>query len=326
MLPLPPFTLLKPQSLEELQQCLQLSDQNTKIIAGGTDLLPNLKHGIYDINRLLSLRHVPELRGTALGPASVRLGSLVSMRDVATNHYLHEHLPILTEAAAAIASPQIRAMGTVGGNICLDTRCLYINQSDFWRKSLGFCLKKDGNCCHVVKTGKRCVAAASNDLAHALLALNARITILSSHHERDVLLSDFYVNDGQKNNILNSDEVVANVTIIFDRQTRSGFYKLRFRHSIDFSLISASVAFRADGDRMLDGTLVVGGLVAKPKILPLTSFAPQTLTPTLIDEIAQWAQARCHPQTNICGEPDYRKEMIAVAVTRAFTQALNQQG
>ena len=322
MLPLSPFSLSEPKNLHELSVEVSNIDSTTKLIAGGTDLLPNLKHGLYHVRHLISLRRLSELKFIDIDENRLSLGALTKLSDIATNKMIHSHMPALAQTSARIASPQIRNMGTVGGNICLDTRCLYFNQTEFWRRSLGYCLKKDGCACHVVKTGKRCVAAASNDLATILLAYSAKVSILGRDQSYVVPLDEFYTAHGEKNNMLPLGHLVTDVRVDFARASFAGFYKVRMRESIDFPLLSVAVLVRVEDGLLISGRLVLNALVAKPKVFDLDEFANLGYNRELINAIADFAQRKCHPQTNIIGDVSFRKHMIAVAVKRAFYDAL----
>ncbi len=320
MLPLRPFKIVEPLSFAQLGQALKDAHPNTKIMAGGTDLLPNLKHGLYDVDHVISLKNLSELNTISHEGSRLIIGAGVKLNELMENKIIQEFAPALRVAASQIASPQIRAMGTVGGNICLDTRCLYFNQSEFWRSALGYCLKKDGDSCHVVKTGKRCVAASSNDLATMLLALNARLIIWSPAGEKTIELDDFYTANGLKNNKLEMHEIVTRVEVELRPNSFAGFAKLRHRESIDFSLLSIGLAFSLEDTKVLDLKVAVNAMVAKPKVLNFSDVG-RTYDQHLIEEIAQQASEKCHPQTNICDDPAWRKEMIKCYIKRAFNHA-----
>lgn len=273
MMPYKPFGLIKPTTLKDLKEALFSMDETTRVLAGGTDLMPNVKNGLVKIHRFISLRNIAELRKIAINNDHISLGATTTLSEIAQHAEIKKQIPALAFAAQQIGSPQIRNMGTIGGNICLDTRCLYINQSEFWRKSLGYCLKKDGTCCHVVPTGKRCVAAASNDLATVLLAASATIEIISGNHLETSSLRDFYTADGIKNNILTNNQVVSSINVPTSNQNHIGFFKLRHRESIDFPLLSVAVCFQVnDHGSFMGGSLVINALVAKPKIMDLGNF------------------------------------------------------
>lgn len=321
MLPLRPFSLARPKNRAELSACLADADSETKIMAGGTDLLPNLKHGLYDTKTLISLANVPDFSSISIDKEKVSLGAMVTLQRLCLNQDLAKIMPSLGHAAKHIASPQIRAMGTVGGNVCLDTRCSYFNQTEFWRRALGYCLKKDGTLCHVVKTGKRCVAASSNDLATMLLAHGAELRIISPIGERSMRIEDLYTNNGEKNNVLSSQDVVQRIDIPIKEQSFSGFAKLRHRQSFDFGLLSIGTFFGLNNNRLVYGRLVLNALVAKPKIFDLEAFTGAFYDGALVEKIALFAQNKCHPQENMAEDSAWRRDLILPFTKRAFINA-----
>ena len=177
MLTLPVFTWSRPKTVDEAMRVLAENPGECLIVAGGTDAVPNLKHRLHEPKRLVHLGAVEELRGIRVTAEGLEVGALATLAELAAHPYVREHYAGVADAAANVASPQIRNMGTVGGNLCLDTRCTYYNQTFFWREALGFCLKKDGTRCHVVPQGKRCVAAHSSDVAPVWIALGAQVEI-----------------------------------------------------------------------------------------------------------------------------------------------------
>ena len=230
MLRLPAFEHVAPASVSEALDLLATPGRRARLLAGGTDLIPNLKHGIEEADLVVSLRHVKELRGIEATPdGGLRLGAMTALEDVARHPLVRQRYRSLGQAAGLVAGPHHRRMGTIGGNVCLNTRCVYINQTYFWREALGFCLKKDGELCHVVKGGKRCVAAASNDTAPPLMTFGARLLIASAARgRREVPLGEFFVKDGVYNKVLQPDEMLEAVLVPpAAGGTRSAYAKLR---------------------------------------------------------------------------------------------------
>ena len=199
---LPQFKLLRPKTLDEAMSLLAKhtgangGPHGVRIVAGGTDLIPSMRQKLFEPDYVLDLRHIAELKGIRQQGSEVAIGALTSLTTIEHSDLLRRRYPVLTEAAATVASPLLRNMGTIGGNICLDTRCLWYNQSLTWRKGCGFCIKKDGNLCHVAPGGTKCWAAFSGDTPPALLCLNAEIEIASASGLRRIPLRDFYTNDG----------------------------------------------------------------------------------------------------------------------------------
>jgi 4-hydroxybenzoyl-CoA reductase subunit beta len=221
-------------------------------------------------------------------------------------------------------------MGTLGGNICLDTRCRYYNQTYFWRKALGFCLKKDGTVCHVVKGGAKCVAAASNDSAPALIALDAELTLLSCRGERRVPARDFYTADGIKNTVLEPGEIVVRAAIPIVPGQKSAFEKLRRRGAIDFPLLSIAVRLDTDAAappegpaRILGAEVVVSALGARPRrVRAAAKVTAATPARSLPDLLAEGAFAECKPLTNLDEDAEWRREMVPVLVKKAVQRVL----
>jgi 4-hydroxybenzoyl-CoA reductase subunit beta len=336
VLRLPAFEYAAPTTVDGVLAALAERPGRARLLAGGTDLLPNLKHGIEEADVVVSLRNVAELRGIeATADGGLRLGAMTALEVVAGHPVVRKHWTSLAQAAGIVAGPHHRRMGTLGGNVCLNTRCVYINQTYFWREALGFCLKKDGDLCHVVKGGKRCVAAASNDTAPPLMTFGARLLLRSPGGAREVPLEEFFVKDGVHNKVLQPDELLTHVVLPPPvAGTRSAYVKLRPRGSIDFPRLGIAVAFRlggADGFSALAGEAVVSGLRVVVTALAAT---PQPLRDVgeiaegklpgeeLWDEVAAAAYKQCHPLTNIDGDPTYRREMVAVFVKRALRGAM----
>jgi 4-hydroxybenzoyl-CoA reductase subunit beta len=334
VLPLPIFDYHKPRTLEEALSILSALGPKAQIIAGGTDVLPNMKQGLFEPEHVVSVRGIAELRGISIqpDPSGERLviGAGMRLAEIADSILVQRGAPALAQAAGLVGGPHHRAMGTLGGNICLDTRCRYYNQTYFWRKALGFCLKKDGTVCHVVKGGAKCVAAASNDSAPALIALDGEISLLSNRGERRVPAGDFYTADGIKNTVIEPGEIVVRTAIPIVQGRKSAFEKLRRRGAIDFPLLS--IAVRLDTDttappdsptKVLGASVVVSALGARPRrIRAAAKVTPATPASRLPDILAEGAFAECKPLTNLDDEAEWRREMVPVLVKRAVQRAL----
>lgn len=324
MLPLPQLGLKRPTTLEEAVALLERLGDDAQLIAGGTDVLPNMKQGLVSARTLVSLQRVDELRGIREAHAELRIGSMTTLDEIASSSRVRALAPALAEAADSVGGPHHRRMGTLGGNLCLDTRCRYYNQTYFWRSALGFCLKKDGSVCHVVAGGQRCVAAASNDTAPALMALDASLVLASASGERTVPTRAFYTADGIKNTTRASGEIVKEVVVPLAGPNRSsGFDKLRRRNAIDFPLLSIAacvdrVADPAGPPKVAAVEIVVSALAARPRRL---AAAQRVASGTLLDaQLARTLSAaalrECKPLDNIEGDAEWRHEMVGVLVGR----------
>jgi 4-hydroxybenzoyl-CoA reductase subunit beta len=355
VLRLPVFTHVAPDSVDGVLAALAAAPGRARVIAGGTDLLPNLKHGIEEADVVVSLRNVAELHGVRelrgaeaaaadMPDGSLRLGATTLLEEVAGHSLVKERCRSLAQAAGLVAGPHHRRMGTIGGNVCLNTRCVYINQTHFWRSALGFCLKKDGEVCHVVKGGKRCVAAASNDTAPPLMTFGAKLLLARREPggvtRRTQPLAEFFVKDGVHNNTLAPDELLLAVLVPPPAPgTRSAYVKLRPRDSIDFPRLGVAVAFRLGGGDdsglaamageavVSDLRIVVTALAAVPQPLRDVGALAEGKVPgeALWEEIAALGHKQCHPLANIDGDAAWRREMVPVFVKRALRNAVGRQ-
>ncbi|HTO97887.1 MAG TPA: FAD binding domain-containing protein [Myxococcales bacterium] len=325
MMTLPDLTVLRPSSVAEAVEALR-ANPGARLLAGGTDIVPNLKYGMYDTTRLVALRGLSrELRYVREEPSGeLRLGALCSIDELAGSALLQARLPALADACAQIAGPQLRRMGTLGGNLCLDTRCVYVNQSYFWRNALGFCLKKDGTVCHVVAGGQRCVAAASNDTAPVLLALDASVRAVSPRGERILPLREFYLADGIHNTVLQPDELLTEVRVpAAAARKRQAFAKLRTRAAIDFPALNLAVALEIDGSAVKSVSLAVSALAARPALIKgLDDLHGRPADVLFAEELGRRARKQCKPLTNIGVDPEWRREVLPVLVRRTVLRAI----
>jgi 4-hydroxybenzoyl-CoA reductase subunit beta len=326
MMTLPAVDVLRPTSVGEALAQLA-AHPGARLLAGGTDIVPNLKYGMYETRHLVALRGLSrELRYVRVeGDGEIRLGALCTIDELARDATVRARLPALAEACAQIAGPQLRRMGTLGGNLCLDTRCVYINQTYFWRSALGFCLKKDGTACHVVAGGQRCVAAASNDTAPVLLALGAAVRTASPRGERVVPLEQFYLADGVHNTILEPDELLVEVLVPARAASlRQAFHKLRTRAAIDFPALNLAVALEVEQGVLRSAQLCVGALAARPALVAgLDELSGRPADRRLADELGRRAHKQCRPLTNIGVDPAWRREVLPVLVRRTVLRALH---
>jgi len=324
MMTLPPIEVLRPGTVAEAVEALR-ANPGARVLAGGTDVVPNLKYGMYDTHHLVALRGLSkELRYLNESPDGLRLGALCTIDELALSKVLKARAPALADACAQIAGPQLRRMGTLGGNLCLDTRCVYINQSHFWRSALGFCLKKDGTACHVVAGGRRCVAAASNDTAPVLLALDANLRMVSPRGERSVPLREFYLADGIHNTVLEPDELLVEVQIPQSAfAKRQAFAKSRTRAAIDFPALNLAVALQLENSVVKSVSLAVGALAARPAMIKgLDDLKGRPADQRFAEELGRRAQKQCKPLTNIGVDPDWRRDVLPVLVRRTVLRAI----
>ncbi len=335
MLRCPKFELATPTSLGEAIALLTEAGPGAMILAGGTDLVPNLKHELYTPELVVSLARIPELFGIRrAADGSLVIGAMTSIADLATNSLVRAQAPVLAQAASLIAGPQLRTMGTLGGNVMLETRCQWYNQSYFWRQSLGFCIKKDGAKCHVVEGGAKCIAAASNDSAPALMTLDAGLHFEGVEGHRSVRIEEFWLGDGVQNKKIGRGEILVEVTLPPTPRGHHGAYgKLRERGSIDFPLLGVATRLDVDGaDCVERADLVVTALAARPHRVQRTNemLAGAKLCSAdfeaRVGELAQLAHKQCHPVENIPGDAGWRQAMVQVYVRRTLLAAAQNAG
>lgn len=326
MLRMTPFTVEQPSTVDDavaLLARLSAEGRATKVVAGGTDALPNIKHGLHAPDVVVHLGRLRALRGIVERDDALVIGALTTLHDVEHDAVVRTHMPALAQAAALVAGPQLRRMGTLGGNLALDTRCAFYNQTHFWREALGHCLKKDGTACHVVAGGQRCVAAASNDTATVLLCLDARLTLATPDGERSMPLAAFYVGDGTHNTRLGPADVIVRVVVPKASETTglrrvTAYQKLRHRNAIDFPLLSLGVRVDIDNAGIVhDARCVVSALQARPHVLSTSTFSGRAVDDAFADDLGALAFRKCVPLTNIASDPTWRREMIPVLVRRA---------
>ena len=318
MLRLPAFELVKPTTVDEAIELLTEHGKDAMPVAGGTDLLPNMKHELFTPKVLVSLSGIESLKTVREEATEWWLGAGCTLHDLAQHHDLQTTFPALTHALGAIAGPHHRRMATLGGNICLDTRCLYYNQTFFWRQALGFCLKKDGDTCHVAG-GRKCVAAASNDSAPPLIVYQAEVEALGPNGSRRIPMAQFYVPDGIKNTCLEPGELVLGVRLPKpNRTTRASFHKMRRRDAIDFPLLNMAVLVDCDANNVVQQLrIAVSALAARPNIVRgLDKLLGETWSDELVAKIVKRAQKGSVPLTNLATDPRWRRAMVPVFVRR----------
>ena len=319
---LDPFDLHRPTTVEEAVGLAHDLAGRFDYLAGGTDLLPNYKMHLNLKPHLIALEDVLELRGHAPG----RIGAMERLADLESDRELLAVYPVLADALGEVATPLVRASGTVGGNLLVETRCFFFNQSYFWRASLGFCLKADGDRCHVVPQKERCYATFSGDLAPALLALDAEVEIAGASGRRRVPLGGLYdgKGDGIRRLTLAPGELLVAVHLPPPARGAKGRYKkLRIRPSFDFPELGVAVAGRWDSTRVESLRLAVAGVETYPRRFDELTEALAGRAPTeeAVRHLAGEVMRNVRPVHNTFLPPDYRRRMVEVYVRRAVAEA-----
>ena len=322
---LPQFRLLRPRAIDEAVSFLAKHTGNIRVLAGGTDLIPSMRQKLFEPEYVLDLRAIVEMRGIRpQSSGAVEIGALTTLSAVERSPYLRQHFPVLTEAAATVASPVLRNMGTIGGNICLDTRCLWYNQSLTWRKGCGFCIKKDGDLCHVAPGGTKCWAAFSADTPPALLCLRAEIEIVGLNGARRIALQEFYTGDGVNYRKLQPGELVTKVFLPAESADYIGVYrKLRVRGSIDYPLAGVAVAMKRSNGHVSDARIALTAVNPAPVLVQRAGdmLIGKSVDEALAESAGDVAAGTAKPLTTSALTPEYRREMIRVFTKRAVLAA-----
>ncbi|HEX9670332.1 MAG TPA: FAD binding domain-containing protein [Thermoanaerobaculia bacterium] len=330
MLRLPRFRFLRPQSLAEAAAVLAGEGagegQPVRLVAGGTDLWPNMKRRHQKAATVVSLMGVPDLAGVRAN-GELRIGATTILDDLARHPAVRGRWPVLARAVSSISSPPLRQMGTLGGNLCVDTRCTYYNQTEDWRRSIAFCMKEEGEICWVATSSPRCWAHAASDSAPVLLALGARVRLVSAAGEREVPLAALYRDDGIDYLAKRGDEILAEVVVPGDADAsrcRASFWKLRRRGSIDFAVLSAAAALWTAPDGTIErARLVLGAVSSQPLAVPEAEalLTGQRPTPERIAEAARLARQAATPMDNTDFQTQWRVKMVEAYAEAALREA-----
>jgi len=307
MMRLPWFEWRSPRSIAEAATILAGEGPQAMLIAGGTDLIPNMKRRHQSPKTLVSLRRVPELK-----KRNGALGAGLTLTELVRDDTVRARYRGLWQAAAQVATVHLRNMGTLGGNLCLDTRCTYYNQNHEWRKAIDFCLKKDGDICWVATASKRCVAVSSTDTAPALIALGAKVELVSAQGEREVPLAALYNNDGIDYLTRRADEILTEVRVPQD--WTSSYWKLRRRGAFDFPVLGVAAAVKLERDgTVAEARLALGAAASRPFLVEKAGqfLEGKRLTDEVIAEAGALVASRAKPMDNTDLDLYWRKDVAS---------------
>jgi 4-hydroxybenzoyl-CoA reductase subunit beta len=324
MLRLPRLHYLRPASPKEAAAAQAELGPRAMLVAGGTDLYPKLKRRQFTPDTLVGLSHLRELRAVDRDRSGgFRVGALVTLSEAARHPGLGAAHPGYAEAAGLVSSPPLRNVGTIGGNLCVDTRCNYYDMTYEWRRSVGFCMKKDGDVCLVAPGSPRCWAVASSDTAPVAIALEASVVLEGPDGERRMPASALYRDDGIDYLTKQPFEVVTALLLPPPDGVRSAYVKLRRRASIDFPIGGAAVALKLNGRTVERARIVLSGVGSHPVecAAAAEALAGATLTPELIGRAAELAAKPAKPLDNADQAHFWRKRMVRVLVEQALEKA-----
>src|SRR5919106_121245 len=324
MLRLPEFNYSQPRSLKQATKALVDLGPETMLVAGGTDVYPKMKRGQFTPRNLISLRALRELKGIRQSKEGLWIGAGESLTAVSSHRLITKHFPALAHAAESVSTPQLRNMGTIGGNVLVDTRCNYYDQTFFWRQAVGFCMKKDGDICLVAPGSAKCLAIASSDTAPVLVSLDAEALLVSKQGERRLKVGDLYRDDGI--DFLGKAREEALKGLLIPRAAlslRNVYLKLRRRGSFDFPILGAAATLNVDKQgECRHASVVLTAVASAPKIVleAATLLQGKKVTRELIETVADAAAKISHPLDNADLDYWYRKRMAKVYTRRALAQ------
>jgi len=322
MMRLPNFIYRAPRTVREAADFLAAAPDTTMIVAGGTDLLPNMKRRQQTPATLVGLRQIAELKTIANGHG-LTIGAGATLADLVRDPRVRRSYAGLWQAAAQVATPHLRNMGTIGGNLCLDTRCNYYDQNYEWRKAIAFCMKKDGQTCWVATSSPKCLAVSSTDTAPALIALGASVTLVSAEGTRTLPVADLYRNDGIHYLTSRPTEIVASIQVAPLEGWRSTYWKLRRRGAFDFPVLSIAAAVKLARDGTVEeARIVLGAVASRPMEAPEAnrSLVGHDLSDAAIAHAADLAAQPARPMDNTDFALVWRKRVTRDFVTYALRE------
>jgi 4-hydroxybenzoyl-CoA reductase subunit beta len=324
VLRLPPIELQTPETVQDAAKAI--ANGNVRLVAGGTDLWPNMKRRHQKAATVVSLKSIPGLDKIDSAGKDIHIGGTATLSNIIRDDKIRERFPAFAKALASISSPPLRNMGTIGGNLCVDTRCTYYNQTEEWRRSIDYCLKEEGTICWVATKSPRCWAHTASDSAPILCALHAKVKLVSAKDEREIALADMYIDDGIDYLSKRPDEILTEVIVPGSSDSshcRSAFWKLRRRGSIDFSTMSVAAAvWMGDDDVVTRASMYLGAVGAAPMPVAVIDsvLKGHKISEQAIDEIAHAAHKIARPMDNTDFAPSWRGKMTEQYVTAALRE------
>ena len=335
MMRLPPFRYVAAASAREAAQLLASHGAGAMAVAGGTDLYPNMKRGQFKPELLVGLRGLPQARAISAN-GSLRLGALATLTDVETSPLVRARWPVVARAAGLVSSPPLRNTGTIGGNLCVDTRCNYYTQSEFWRASIGYCMKKPGvvagsaelpgrggEVCLVAPGSDTCWALSSSDTAPVMIALGAHVTLVGAEGERRIPVAELYGTDGIHYLAKRPDEILTEIEVPDRTGWTATYRKLRRRGSIDFPLLGVAVAVRLGAEQIVEeARIVLGGVHTTPVQARAAEqfLSGRRLDAETIETVAGIAYKSARPLDNADLSYAWRKRMVRIETARALRE------
>jgi 4-hydroxybenzoyl-CoA reductase subunit beta len=321
---LPDFRLHRPATLEDAVRLKgELAD--AFCVAGGTDLLVNLRRGLREPRDLIDLSGVSDMDSIRRQGDEMWIGATVTLARLARDADIAASYPVVAEAAALVAGPTHRAAATVGGNLCQDTRCVFYNQSEWWRQGNGFCLKRSGEKCHVVVKSDRCYATYHGDLAPALMVLRAEAVVVGAGGVRRAPVEDLFRESGAAHVSLASDEVLAAVALPAAGGRRAAYAKARVRDAVDFPLAGVAVSLLREGDVISDLRVAITGMNSAPLLVDVATLIGKPWDEAAATTLSQALRSRANALATILIGPKYRRRAMQGLARRLMDKVWNDE-
>ncbi len=303
---------LRPDSIREALAMTDGLEKDFRFLAGGTDVMVNRFQGNEISSSLIDLSSINELKQVEKAGDYLSIGSLVKLSNLKNHKEITDEFPVLIEAANAVGSPLIRKSATIGGNILCENRCIFYNQSEWWRDAVGFCLKCEGNICIATGSKKHCYSEFVSDTAPALISMDALIEIIDQGNERKIKLEDIYTGEGVHPRNLDKTTIIKSILLPLNQDFHSVFKKLRQRESMDFTSLTSVVSVNKNGEIKI----VLGGVDPKPVVVEGTSKSDR-------EELIKQALKRSRAIDNEMFSRNYRREMIRVFISKSIDEIFN---
>jgi 4-hydroxybenzoyl-CoA reductase subunit beta len=323
MMRLPKFEYRVPREIAEAARIMAGSGPEGQFVAGGTDLYPNMKRRQQMPRTVISVMRLPELNQiTGDGKSGIRIGASVTLTDIVEHPLINREYPVVAYAARTISTPILRNMGTIGGNLLLDTRCNYYDQNYEWRKGINFCLKKDGDVCWVAPGSSKCWAVQSSDLVPVMVAIGAKFRLASTLGERVIDAAGFYNDDGIDYLKKRPDELLVDIHLPPLNGWRASYQKLRRRGAFDFPVLGVAAWINSDGPNgvIKDARIILGGIAPAPVLVSEAAHAlvGQPFDEERIQSAAEAAYVKARPLDNTDFVMNWRKQMARQYTLRAL--------
>lgn len=326
---LPKTEYIKALSINEVIANLAEADSKAKILAGGTDLLVNMKHRLEMPEILIGIKSIPELSSLSKENGMLKIGSAFTLSNLLKKEEIKNDYPILYDSIKSLASMHIRNTATIGGNICLNTRCWYYNQPKLWRDGRELCHKTGGTVCHAIKKSGRCYAINSSDTAPVMIALDAEFTLTSKEGERKVKATDFFKDNGKSHIDIANDELLTSITIPSQREekTLTYFHKISSRRGIDFGYGNVAISLKGEKNKgYSEAKIVIGAMTSAPVLLKKAAsiIAESGITKKSIEEASNIAATELGTLTNLFTSAGYKRKLASALVKKAL-EALSEK-